>query len=138
MLAITLFSSLLVLLALAPPSSANVVSPDAPHRRDHVNLNRMIKRRVPDSLIPRQQSSPDIPKVQAGAVGAAADPSAAAISSAAPSSASSAPASAASATSQAQSASQSPQAASSPVSSVSSSAVSCFLFFFFFEMFQGH
>jgi len=80
-LAITLLFSLLVLLALAPPSSANGLSPDVLHRRDHANLNRMIKKRAPYALIPRQG-----PRPQTGAVGAAADPSTNVISSSAPSS----------------------------------------------------
>ncbi|SRR6266436_1508767 len=120
-LAITLLLSLLILLALARPSSANAVSPDAPHRRDHANLNRMIKRRAPYTLIPRQR----IPQPQAGAVGAAADPSTDGLSSSAPSS--TPVVSAPSATSQAPATSQPP--IQSPVSSVLSSAVSCFPFF---------
>jgi hypothetical protein len=130
-IAITLLFSLVILLALAPPSSANAVSPDVPHRRDHVNLNRMIKRRAPHALLPRQhngdQPTADHPQAQAGAVGAAADPSAAAASSAVPSSA---PAASAASATQASEASQSAQPTSSPVPSVSSSAVRCFPFFF--------
>ena len=41
-LAITLLFSLALLLALAGPSSANA----SPHRRDHFDLNRMIKKRA--------------------------------------------------------------------------------------------
>jgi hypothetical protein len=37
--------SLIILLA-SPPSSASAVPPNVPHGRDHVNLNRMIKRRA--------------------------------------------------------------------------------------------
>src|SRR6267154_225817 len=136
-IAITLLFSLVILLALAPPSSANAVSPDVPHRRDHVNLNRMIKRRAPDALLPRQrtanQPANDRPQAQAGAVGAAADPSTGGASSAVPSST---PAASATSASQAPDASQSLQPTSSPVSSVLSSAVSCF--FFFSEIFQSH
>lgn len=130
-IAITLLFSLVILLALAPSSSANVVSPDVPHRRDHVNLNRMIKRRAPHPLLPRQpaaaQPADDRPLAQAGAVGAGADPSTGGVSSAIPSST---PAASATSATQAPETSQSPQPSSSPVSSVSSSAVSCFPFFF--------
>jgi hypothetical protein len=128
-LAITLLFSLVVLLALAPPSSANAVSPDVPHRRDHVNHNRMIKRRAPHALLPRQraagQPAADRPQAQAGAVGAAADPSTGVSSPVA----SSTPAVSAPSASQAPETSQS-QPISSPVSSALSSAVSCFPFFF--------
>ena len=124
-LAITLLLSLVILLALAPPSSANDVSPNVPHRRDHVNLNRMIKKRTPLDLLPRQRpAAADRPQAQAGAVGAAADPSTDGVSSPVPSSTP-----AASAT-QTPETSQSPQSIPAPVSSVSSSAVSCFPFFF--------
>lgn len=127
-LAITLLFSLVILLALAPPSSANDVSPNVPHRRDHVNLNRIIKKRTPLDLLPRQRPAADRPQAQAGAVGAAADPSTDGVSSPVPSST---PAASATQTPQT---SQSPQ--STPVPSVSSSAVSCLPFFF--EIFQSH
>lgn len=136
-LAITLLFSLVILLALAPPSSANAPSPDVPHRRDHVNLNRMIKRRVPHALFPRQhtgdQTGDNRPQAQAGAVGAAADPSTGAVSSPVPSST---PAASASSAAQASETSQSPQPTSSPVSSAVSSAVSYLPFFP--EIFQSH
>ena len=120
--AITLLFALVILLALAPPSSANAVSPDVPYRRDHVNLNRMIKRRTPLNLLPRQHNIP-VPQPQAGAVGAAADPSTDGLSSPAPSSTPAAPS-----VTQAQQTSQTP--ISSAVPSVLSSAVSSFPFFF--------
>jgi hypothetical protein len=136
-IAITLLFSLLILLALAPPSSANAVSPDVPHRRDHVNLNRMIKRRAPHALLPRQPASDPSgdkdPQAQAGAVGAAADPSTGALSSPVPSST---PAASAASATQASETSQSPQPTSAPVSSAASSAVSCFPFFFFWRYFR--
>lgn len=118
---ITLLFSLVILLALAPPSSANPVAPDVPYRRDHVNLNRMIKRRAPYALLPRQH---DIAVPQVGAVGAGADPSPNSPSSAVPSSTPAAP----SAT-PAQETSQSAQPISSVVPSVLSSAVSFSPFF---------
>ena len=125
-LAITLLFSLVVLLALAPPSSANAVSPDVPHRRDHVNLNRMIKKRA-HPLLHRELAAAQLPPLQSGAVGAAADPSTDAASSPVPSST---PIVAAPSTTQAPEASQSPQPIPSVVPSVLSSAVSCFHFFF--------
>ena len=67
-LAITLLFSLAILLALAPPSSAN---PDGLHRRDHVNLNRMLRIRAPFPPVPRQNPPAD----HGGAVGGAANPS---------------------------------------------------------------
>src|SRR6266849_1915613 len=118
-IAITLLFSLVILLALAPQSSANAVSPDLPYRRDHVNLNRMIKRRAPHALLPRQR-----PPANAGAACAAADPSTNGVSSLVASSTPAAPSA-----SQTPGPSQSPQPISSPVSSVLSSAVSCFPFF---------
>jgi hypothetical protein len=129
-LAITLLFSLVILLTLAPSSSANPVSPDVPQRRDHVNLNRMIKRRAPNALLPRQGHA--VPQV--GAVGAAADPSTGGPSSPVPSST---PAASATPATQAPATSQSPQSISSPVASVLSSVVSCFLGVFF-EIFQSH
>ena len=56
-LAITLLFSLAILLALAVPSSANGISPDSPRRRDHVNLNRMIRIRAAAPLVARQQAA---------------------------------------------------------------------------------
>jgi hypothetical protein len=116
-LAITLFCSLALLLALTRPSSASAVSPDSPHRRDHVNLNRMIKIRVPS--IPRQHA----PANQAGAVGPAANPSTDGLSSPVPSST---PVSASSDTSQPSPTSPLLQPSPSLTPSVSSPAVSCF------------
>jgi hypothetical protein len=135
-LAITLLFSLVILLILAHPSSANADSPDVPHRRDHVNLNRMIKRRAPHPLLPRQltpggQTNNGRPQAQAGAVGAAADPTTDSLSSAVPSST---PAVSAPSASQAPETSQSPQSVSSAVPSVLSSAVSCSPFPFFGEI----
>ena len=127
-LAITLLFSLVVLLALAPPSSANAISPDVPHRRDHVNLNRMIKKRA-HPLLHREPAAIQLPTLQGGAVGAAADPTTDAPSSPVPSST---PVAAAPSTTQTPETSQSPQPISSDVSSVLSSAVSCFPFPFFF------
>ena len=48
------FFSLVVLLALALPPSANAVSPNVLHHCDDVNLNRMIKRRATHALLPCQ------------------------------------------------------------------------------------
>ncbi|KAN0107103.1 hypothetical protein V8E52_010480, partial [Russula decolorans] len=112
-------------MALAPPSSANAVSPDIPHHRDHVNLNRMIKKCAPHALLPRQctsdQSGDNHPQAQAQAqaVGAAADPSTGGLSSPVPSST---PVASATSATQASETSQSPQPTSSPVSSALSSA----------------
>jgi hypothetical protein len=117
-IAITLLFSLVILLALAPPSFANPVAPD---RRDHVNLNRMIKRRAPLALLPRQRV---LPSPQGGAVGAAGDPPTDSPSPVASSTA------AAPSVTPAQQSSQSPQPIPSAVSSVLSSVVSCFPFFF--------
>jgi hypothetical protein len=111
-LAITLFFFLAILLALARPSSA---IPDTPHRRDHVNLNRMIKIRAPFPPVARQRPNPSGP----------AGPSSDGPSSLAPSSTSvSAPLD----TLQPSSAPLSLQPSSSPVSSASGSAVSRFPF----------
>ena len=121
-LAITLLLSLVILLALAPPSSANALSPEV---RDHVNLNRMIKRRAPHALLPRQVTPANRPQAQGGAVGAAADPS-----SGGPSSSASSSTSAASASSSSQ-APESSKPISLPVSSALSSAVSSFFWRYF-------
>ena len=118
-LAITLICFLAVLLALTRPSSANALSPDSPHRRDHVNLNRMMKIRVPS--IPRQHPPDD----QGAANGVAASPTTNALSSPV---VSSTPIPASSDTSQPSSASLSPQPSSSPALSVSSPAVRYFPF----------
>ena len=115
-LAITLLCSLAILLALALPSSAT--SPDSPHRRDHVNHNRMIKIRRAFPPVPRQH--------QVGANGAAAGPPADSPSSPIPSSTSSSPAP--SDASQPSSASLSLQTSSSLALSASSPAVSFFRF----------
>jgi hypothetical protein len=115
-LAITLLFSLAILLALAPPSSAN---PDSLHRRDHVNLNRMLKIRAPFPPVPRQNP----PDGHAGAVGGAANPTTDGLSSSSPSSTP-----VAAAPSQPSSASPAPQPTSSLPSPVSSPAVSCFPF----------
>ncbi|KAH9969092.1 hypothetical protein BC827DRAFT_1167669 [Russula dissimulans] len=61
-LTVTFLFSLAVLLVLTAPSSANLVSPDAVHRRDHVNLNRMIKIRAVAPGVARQLD----PAVNAG------------------------------------------------------------------------
>jgi hypothetical protein len=69
-LAITLLFSLALLLAFARPSSANAISPDSPSRRDHHNLNRMIKRRVAAPPVARQITGNN----PGGAIGAGANP----------------------------------------------------------------
>jgi hypothetical protein len=60
-LAITLLFSLALLLALAGPSSANA----SPHRRDHLDLNRMIKKRAVapsvDTANPTPSTTPSSP-----------------------------------------------------------------------------
>jgi hypothetical protein len=65
--AITLIFPIVVLLVLATPSSANGIFPGSAHRRDHVDLKRMIKMRAPSLL--DGKGSPGL-----GAVGAGNDP----------------------------------------------------------------
>ncbi|KAH8982616.1 hypothetical protein EDB92DRAFT_1952215 [Lactarius akahatsu] len=67
--AITFILPIVVLLALAGPSSANGILPGSAHRRDHADLKRMIRMRAPAPLDVRQ-----VPKIPGGAVGAANDP----------------------------------------------------------------
>jgi hypothetical protein len=118
-LAITFLFSLALLLALATPSSANVMSPESPRRRDHPNLNRMIKMRAAALPVARQDKG-------SGVVGVGANPLQA---SSTPSTPSSTPASpSTSNTPQSSSAALPSQSTSSPLSSVSSPVVSCFLF----------
>ncbi|KAH9082220.1 hypothetical protein EDB83DRAFT_2213943 [Lactarius deliciosus] len=69
--AITFILPIVVLLALAGPSSANGILPGSAHRRDHADLKRMIRMRAPAPLDVRQA-----PKASGGlgAIGAANDP----------------------------------------------------------------
>ena len=127
-LAITFLFSLALLLALTSPSSANAMSPESPRRRDHPNLNRMIKMRAAVLPVARQGNN-------AGAVGAAANPPE---DSSTPSKPSSTPASpSTSDTPQSSSAAPAPsaQSISSSPSSVSSPAVSRILYT---EKFEGN
>jgi len=117
-LAITFLFSLTLLLALASPSSADAMSPESPRRRDHPNLNRMIKMRAAAPPVARQGKN-------SGTVGAAANPPEA---SSTPSTPSSTPASpSTSDTPQSSSAAPSSQSILSLPSLVSSPAVSRFL-----------
>ena len=118
-LAITFLFSLAVLLALASPSSANAMSPESPSRRDHSNLNRMIKMRAAALPVARQANT-------AVGVGAGTNPPE---ETSTPSTPSSTPASpSTSNTPQSSSAAPLSQSISSSVSSESSPAVSRFLF----------
>ena|SRR6266702_5652374 len=67
--AITLIFPIVVLLVLVGPSSANGIFPGSAHRRDHVDLKRMIKMRAPAHLDVRQKLPDEL-----GAFGAANDP----------------------------------------------------------------
>jgi hypothetical protein len=120
-LAITFLFSLALLLALAGSSSATALSPDSPRRRDHLNLNRMIKIRAPAPPVARQHASNN-PAVNAAGANAAEDSSTPSTPSSTPSSPS------ASNTPQASSAAPASQSVASPSSSVSDPAVSHFPF----------
>jgi hypothetical protein len=115
-LAITFLFSLALLLALAGSSSATALSPDSPRRRDHLNLNRMIKIRAPAPPVARQHASNN-PAVNAAGANAAEDSSTPSTPSSTPSSPS------ASNTPQASSAAPASQSVASPSSSVSDPAV---------------
>jgi|SRR5712671_390177 len=115
-LAVTFLFSLALLLVLAAPSSANFVSPDSAHRRDHVNLNRMVKIRAVAPGVARQLGKNPV------VINAADKPSADSASSTTSSATSSAPAS--SDAQQASSAPNLPQTSSQPASSAPASEAS--------------
>ena len=55
--AITLIFPIVLLLVLVSPSSANGILPGSVHRRDHVDLKRMIKMRAPALNVRQDEQS---------------------------------------------------------------------------------